>query len=104
MLNAHHPYFLDFKVQAAEPKSGPGNSSIQLDQSPEMKESDLSPVPKWVSQQDSDGRAFNEIIWLINALTGYHIFQYDGRQAWTVSLSDSKSFHYSQEFYNAPEF
>lgn len=105
MMNAHHPYFLDFYVDEVDEELALSSNSYRLDEKPKYKNFEKTVLPKHISQNDNDMRVFEEIIFLINALTDHHVFQYEGRQAWTVALSnDEKELRFSQEFYDAPDF
>lgn len=99
----HYPYFIDFKVPELTKKMGLVEYSFELGKKPKFKDYRAFPIPDIVAKNDSRMSTFNEISYLVNALSPVRIFSYSGNQHWTISIEKEMKMIYGQEGYLPPK-
>ena len=96
----HYPLFLEYSFEERSGVRGITEFSYSLDVPPEFEDLTLFPIPDGLVQACDSARRKQEILDLVNALSGQHIITYGSYQSWFMAIGGDHTPRFGQEGYH----
>gem|GEM_PF-5712233 len=102
--DGHFAYFLDYNTNKIVGKLGITQYSFDLATKPRIEDIKKLPILDDIAQSDENKRVFDEIVFIVNAVSNKFIFSYTSNQGWFITLDEGHKTYYGREGYLAPEY
>ena len=98
----HYPLFFEYSFEERSGVRGITEFSYRLDAPPKFEDLPRFPIPDGLVHACDSARRMQEILDLINAISGQHIIRYGSYQSWFLAIGGDHTPRFGQEGYLHP--